>query len=397
MPRRRKNSKKVSKTYVAYNRLKRRFSPVWMLAQLVATVGQSDVEVSAIVENITGIDLEPDGNGNFYVSIPKADGKPSSTLFLAHLDTVARCRTDVKMEVYLQGNHVFMRSDGASILGADDRAGCAILAFMMTRKVPGTYYFFRDEELGRGGSIQASKDEKGLILKGKDLFKRAIQFDRYGYDSIICQQSGFRTASEPFAKHLAAAFQKNGVYRMKADLRGSYTDSYSMCGTVPECTNISVGYFKHHTKNEIQNLSFLDTLARACVKIDWDNIVTARTPAAPVSYTHGYRNSYSAYEDYNSHGVGQGSLFIKQSEAKLHMEAVFADDPRNFLTLVIEESEQRLRQTMRTECDIISYSETFSIVSDMASDDNDDYDDDDEGFFRFDRKGDVKLITQGRA
>ena len=64
---------------------------------------------------------------------------------------------------------------------------------------------------------------------------------------------------------------------MKPDDTGIYTDSASFIDDIPECTNVSVGYFNEHTGKERQNISFLKRLCEASVKIDWSSLPTARS------------------------------------------------------------------------------------------------------------------------
>jgi hypothetical protein len=45
---------------------------------------------------------------------------------------------------------------------------------------------------------------------------------------------------------------------------------------IPECTNVSVGYFNEHTHDEIQNITFLEKLAKACVKVNWSGLKAVR-------------------------------------------------------------------------------------------------------------------------
>jgi len=62
------------------------------------------------------------------------------------------------------------------------------------------------------------------------------------------------------------------------DTGGSFTDSNEYKENVPECTNISVGYFKQHTSQESQDLVFMDKLADACINADWSKLVIDRDP-----------------------------------------------------------------------------------------------------------------------
>ena len=81
-------------------------------------------------------DLEMDEFGNLYKKIGDSD-----VMFTCHLDTATSAFTPV--------NHVisddFIKTDGRSILGADDKAGLVIMLYMMENSVPGLYYFFMVE------------------------------------------------------------------------------------------------------------------------------------------------------------------------------------------------------------------------------------------------------------
>ena len=63
---------------------------------------------------------------------------------------------------------------------------------------------------------------------------------------------------------------------MKQDPGGVYTDSYSFIDYAPECTNVSIGYYSEHTGREKQNLTYLAALAKAAVKVKWEELAVAR-------------------------------------------------------------------------------------------------------------------------
>ena len=47
---------------------------------------------------------------------------------------------------------------------------------------------------------------------------------------------------------------------------------------VPECTNISVGYYNEHTTREVQDIVYLQKLCKAVCEIDWDSLPIVRDP-----------------------------------------------------------------------------------------------------------------------
>lgn len=89
--------------------------------------------------------------------------------------------------------------------------------------------------------------------------------------------------SPEFADALCAAYTANGL-SMKPDDTGIYTDSASFLDDIPECTNVSVGYFNEHTGKERQNMTFLIKLCEASVKIDWKSLPTKRSLEEQISY-----------------------------------------------------------------------------------------------------------------
>lgn len=207
--------------------------------------------------------------GNFVVHVGDVPIS-SNTLFLAHFDTADYGGSKQVTQVYADG---VLSSDGTTILGADNKSGVALLMYMIEQGVPGTYMFVNGEEQGRIGSTYMAKRGWG------EGYSRAIQFDRYGFDSIITHQMGERACSDDFANALAQ--QLNSVqeeFNYAPDAGGVYTDTYSFHPHIPECTNISVGYAEQHTAWESQDLKFLALLAEAVLQVDWEGLPTVQNP-----------------------------------------------------------------------------------------------------------------------
>lgn len=197
-----------------------------------------------------------DGAGNYFGSIGDSD-----TLFIAHMDTADRERVRVRREV--RGSIV--ATDGKTILGADDKAGCAVLLHLWRNKVPGNYLFVVGEERGMVGSTAFNRNLSPYM------FMRAVAWDRFGYESIITHQMGERGCSDAFANALAEQFSALGL-PMQLDPGGSYTDTYAVFQNIPECTNLSVGYFSQHTTSEVQDVEHLVRMAEASVYIEWETL-----------------------------------------------------------------------------------------------------------------------------
>lgn len=217
---------------------------------------------------ISGAGLTKDKFGNYYKIIGK-----STTMFTCHLDTADRKKSKVVLYSKKIDSQEHIVSDGTTILGADDKSGVAVLLYMIAHNVPGVYYFFIGEERGGIGSNKVSKEFDSFEhLKG---IKKCVSFDRRNYYSIITSQMFSECCSDEFANSLANEYSKNGM-KFKLDDTGIYTDSASFIDQIPECTNISVGYFDEHTFRESQNITFLERLAKASVGVDWDNLTVKR-------------------------------------------------------------------------------------------------------------------------
>lgn len=236
--------------------------------------GFEDELIKDVMSNILPDDIQKDQHGNYYYKIGN-----SRTVFASHIDTVSK--------EYLSVNHVLdgniIRTDGKTTLGADDKAGMTVMLWMIRNKVPGLYYFFIGEEVGCIGSGLAAKygDFKGN-------YDRIVSFDRRGTQSIITFQSSGRSCSDAFADDLCKELNKSGMSYKKDD-GGVYTDSAEFMDIIPECTNVSVGYYKEHTVNEHQDIEHLTQLAEACVLVDWENLTTKRDP------------SFSEYKSYGNY------------------------------------------------------------------------------------------------
>lgn len=232
--------------------------------------------------------IEKDAHGNYFYKVGD-----SRTIFASHLDTA--CKDSTSVEHVIEGDMI--KTDGKTILGADDKAGVSVMLFMMLHNVPGLYYFFIGEEVGCVGSGLASKYGD---FKGK--YDRIISFDRRDVDSVITFQSSTRCCSDKFAEALAKELNKSGLKYEKDDT-GVYTDSAEFTDIIPECTNLSVGYYREHTHSESQDIKHLTKLADACLRVDWENLPTIRDPKKTEykSYGSSYGSTYgSSYRGYGS-------------------------------------------------------------------------------------------------
>lgn len=209
-----------------------------------------------------------DGYGNYYYLI----GNNPTTMFTCHLDTA--CTTQEKVKHVFEGDMI--KTDGKTILGADDKAGMVVILNMIEKKVPGLYFFFIGEEVGCIGS--------GLLSDNWDKFEhskfitKVVSFDRRGTSSVITHQFWGRCCSDEFGKILAGRLSSTSDKLMlDIDDTGIMTDSAKFMGLVQECTNISVGYYKEHTYSESQNIEYLQILCNAVTQIDWETLPIVRS------------------------------------------------------------------------------------------------------------------------
>ncbi len=232
-------------------------------------------------------DIETDSYGNYFYII----GESPTTMFTCHLDTVGIKRERVK--------HVFdgdiIKTDGKTILGADDKAGMLVLLYMIENNVPGVYYFFVGEEVGCVGSRKVSTDYANSIFV--ESVTKVVSFDRRGDSSIITHQWSGRCCSDEFGDELANRLNSAGFgLKMDLDRTGVLTDSAQFMDIIPECTNISVGYNWEHSMSEYQNIDYLKRLCKSVCKIDWETLPVKRDPfdiKDDYVYSSGYSSGYA--------------------------------------------------------------------------------------------------------
>jgi hypothetical protein len=241
--------------------------------------------------------MQKDEWGNYFYKVGE-----SRSIFAAHLDTVSKDYQNV--------THVFegnlIKTDGKTTLGADDKAGITVLLWMIQNNVPGLYYFFIGEEVGCIGSGNAAKFG---FFKGN--YDRIISFDRRDVSSIITYQSSSRCCSDEFADTLCRELNQTREMSYRKDTGGVYTDSAEFTHLIPECTNVSVGYYREHTTSESQDICHLTSLADACIRVDWEKLPTKRNPEVHEWKDYSYptssnwsRKDYGYHDDWDENSYG---------------------------------------------------------------------------------------------
>lgn len=231
-------------------------------------------------ESLKALGGRLDRYGNIHILV--GDRQPT-TLFTCHLDTADHGMNGVPVKHVIGPN--FITTTGFSLLGADNKGGMTVMLKMIKAGVHGHYAFFLGEELGCLGSRWASQ------YLDWDGYKRAIAFDREGYDSVITRQVTGKCCSDKFANALADQLNSRmyGELEMrqhqageleiqlyKPDPTGRLTDTAMFVWGISECTNIGAGSFFSHQDREVQNIRFLERLVDAAIQIEWDALPTVR-------------------------------------------------------------------------------------------------------------------------
>ena len=168
--------------------------------------------------------------GEGFVYIPGTRQK--GVLLVAHADTVGREDLPVALE---EDDQRIRNKEG--ILGADDRAGCAMLWLL---KEMGHGLLITDGEEGGSFGAKFMKNEvPELFDEINSRYQFMIQIDRCGKDDFKC----YKVGTEGFR-----AFVEEKTHFSEPDrLRG--TDIVHLCRDI--CgVNLSCGYHEEHTDSE---------------------------------------------------------------------------------------------------------------------------------------------------
>ncbi len=243
--------------------------------------------------------LQKDKYGNIYKLV---GDKHPKILWSCHTDTVHRTAGIQEVSMYGPKGSGYSKKlalaseeKTSNCLGADDGAGIWMLLELIKANVPGIYVFHRNEEHGCKGSEFVLKNHWD-VLEGVDA---AIAFDRRGRKDIITHQCSVRTASDEFARSLAAGLKMDHV---PSD-GGVYTDTHIYKGVIPECTNIAAGYDGAHGQHEHLDMEYLINLRNAVLKLDLNSLVIARDPTKieRKGYYHNNTSSWDGGQKYDKY------------------------------------------------------------------------------------------------
>ena len=281
-----------------------------------ATPHPHEIEtMGVIIRFLKTLDIKvtKDKKNNLFVTIPLSNGKPSKTMFSSHMDTVQHKAEKIKLRVitFPEKEKGFIKAvtqdDKPTILGADDKVGVYIMLKMIEAKIPGYYAFHVGEERGAIGSRFAAKDRPKFFKK----FDRCIAFDRRGYSDVIHTQRGHRGCSVVFTDHLTKEMNELLTKRLpgaKVTFKatsGVFTDSAEYDHLISECTNLSVGYFHHHSSSEyFDSWWLLKVFIPLLLNIKWEELPAKREAKKHVwgtsntNWGGGY--GYGGYDGYSN-------------------------------------------------------------------------------------------------
>lgn len=211
------------------------------------------------IQSLCNKKLHIDEYGNMYIKI--GNWYENKLLFTAHLDTYSSEIETINSKI----ENGFLKTDEKTILGGDNKTGCAMLINMINNNISGTYYFFVEEEVGRKGSIWFNNQ----IKDGEYTF--AVAFDRKETCSLVTHQRGIKLINDELTKVLLDEFSSK-EYEFKVDHFGFSCDTVSLIDKVNNCLNISNGTYDEHKKTERVDLEYYDYMFNKVIEIDWEKI-----------------------------------------------------------------------------------------------------------------------------
>lgn len=208
--------------------------------------------------SLSGAVVHKDGEKNNFVYVPGA--RKDRVLLVAHADTVwdslynggESCE-----QILTESNGIYLSRSRVSGIGADDRAGCAMLWLL---KDSGHSLLIVDgEEYGQIGS-RYIRDRYPQIFDELNMHSYMIQLDRR-------EHMNYKTYDLPVSKEFISFIEGKTGYKNSGRL--SSTDIVALCRDV--CgVNLSIGYYCEHTPDErlvlrewLTTLTIIEELLRA--------------------------------------------------------------------------------------------------------------------------------------
>ena len=196
------------------------------------------------------------GGEERFVYIPAT--RENAVLLVAHADTVET--TDYPTEL-LEDNDIIRNADPEQILGADDRAGCAMVSIL--GKMLGHGMLITDgEENGQVGARALVAQCEAIADELQSQYQFMVEFDRRESRNFKCYDVG----TDAFRAYLST---KTGY---RDDGRIAYTDictlARDICGV-----NLATGFYNEHSTDEYLSKSdWFETLELAIKWLGEDDL-----------------------------------------------------------------------------------------------------------------------------
>jgi putative aminopeptidase FrvX len=226
------------------------------LLRITAPSGYEAPVANYLVNKLSGMTdtVSTDDYGNVVAERTYGDGSGPVILLSAHMDTVW---VEPGRTVICDGD-IWRSSEGP--LGADDRAGIAIILDVLVRLSNLPFQgklklaFTREEEIGCVGSGCLDED----WLDGTDL---AIVVDRRGSRDIVTHNRSLDFCGPQVAAFFAGIGRRCGMPDW-SPVRGGVSDAvtYALCG-IPS-VNLSAGYWNEHTEEEFVDVRSCEDTSR---------------------------------------------------------------------------------------------------------------------------------------
>jgi hypothetical protein len=150
-----------------------------------------------------------------------------------------------------------------------------------------------------------------------------------------------RTCSDKFAYALANELNNQCAnFMYDPDDSGLYTDTAEFINYIPECTNVSVGYYNEHSDREKLDIEHFEDLADAVLKVEWDKLPVARDPDAidipELDPVGSYHTKWPTYK--------QPAYFEKEDDAyAYYQDTMLEQDPTQMLVDALDDAKHGLK------------------------------------------------------
>ncbi|MGE5406699.1 MAG: hypothetical protein ACM3NR_03215 [Methanosarcina sp.] len=165
--------------------------------------------------------------------------RENRVLLVAHADTVWDLNDNTIQSDHdiIYNNGIFSSDTPGVGIGADDRAGCAIL--WLLKDLGHSFLITNGEEQGRLGSKWLMDYNDDIAEEINFSHRFAVQFDRRNKNDYKCYNVG----TPEFRKYL------NRVTGYREPDTSSYTDIVTVCRRITG-VNLSIGYYHEHSEEE---------------------------------------------------------------------------------------------------------------------------------------------------